>query len=152
MTLGNFSKVTHFHKIGSHLEGLTLIALPLQKISDAWKNGSHLENWVTLVKIGSHLEKWVTLGKIIHAWKNGSPLGNFPSVTHFSKLTFVKIFQGHTWKKWVTLGKLVTKSHLEKLGFFQARLAKIGRTWKNGSHLENFPSVTHFSKRLFLQG
>ena len=51
-----------------------------------WKNGSHLEKWVTLGimvslaimgnirKNGSHLQKWVTLGKIDHTWKSSSLL------------------------------------------------------------------------------
>ena len=67
-----------------------------------WKNGSHLEKWVTFgnmahtLEKGSHawkklsnLEKKVTLGKMghrfesCHTWKNGSHL-----------------------EKWVTLGKM----------------------------------------------
>ena len=64
----------HTWKNGSHLEKW----VTLGKMGHTCKNGSHLEKkWVTLLekwfaleKNGSHLKKWVTLRKVSHPWKN----------------------------------------------------------------------------------
>ena len=107
-------KLTHGHtwKIG----------LPLQKLLTLGKMWSHLENWVTFVKMGHTWKKW-TLGKVgTHLqenWvtkfdpvvKNGSrhffadPKPNFPRWPIFSKCDTCVKSMGHTYfckKKCVT--------------------------------------------------
>ena len=73
-------------------------------MSNALKNGSPLEKWLTLGTNGSHLENgsnlkkytWVTLGKMGHTWKKGVTLGK---MGHTCK-------NGSHLKKWVTLGEM----------------------------------------------
>ena len=65
-------------------------------ISSTWKNGSHLEMWVTLkngsyFKKGSHLEKRIILQKLGHTKNNGLHL-----------------------KKWLTLRKM---GHIGKMSY-----------------------------------
>jgi len=80
-----------------------------KKMCHNWKNGSHLEKWVTFGNInynwkkGSYIEKKkVTLRKMGHTCKNWSHLEKKSRLEKCVTLGR----KGHTCKKWVTLGKM----------------------------------------------
>ena len=128
-------KIFHIYntKNGSHLEEW----VTLWKMCHCWKNRWHLKKWVTRKKNGSHLEKWVTLGKIVTLGKMGNTRENgskFWNTWKVKSLT-VKIKFIHSIKRMCHTSK--NGSHYEKW----VTLGIMEHSWKNGSHWEKYVTL-----------
>ena len=129
------------HKTGSQLQKL----VTLFKMGDIWRNGPHLQKWVTL-------ENWVTFGEMGHTWKNVSlrqkwvtlaknvlhlekrvtllqKVLRYWSWSRLRKCVYFAFINGSHLQKWVTVAK--NWSHFIKW----VTITKMGYTWKIRSRL-----------------